>query len=256
MSKNKNLIVAETGLTLTEEVAEFFTNNASVGSDNLSSSLPQLKVTEANSKNEGVDDKRVAAGNFYYAPTKQAFKELEVSILTISRGFYALDNSEQPKPKFNQMVGGMILESNLPFVMFVSGTRLENMWNFGKDIKPLTKAKPVPVPMFALKVKLSLDEYQSQKGINHVVVYDLVKDKEGKIQIITDSELLRALRSSVDSLDDVFESFIEQKEVDKETGELLKDRVREVNQVEAEPEEGEDYLSDEEVEEATEGIPF
>jgi len=143
MTDKKDLAVAENVFLdkVDKDVKDFYKTNADIGSENLSGALPQLKVTEANSKNEGADGQFTKPGTFYYAPTKESFDELDVSIMTISRGFYALDNSKEPKPKFTQLVGGLILENQQPFIMFVSGTRLQRMWDFGKRLSPLRKAK-------------------------------------------------------------------------------------------------------------------
>lgn len=224
----KAIVNKEVGLTVPSHLADFYKNNASVGTENLSAVLPQLKVTESNSKNVDENGNRTKAGTFYYSPTKQSFEELRVSIMTISRGFYAMDNGETPKPKFTQLVGGMLLDSMQPFVMFVSGTRLQNMWNFGKEIKPYTRNKQMPVPMFGFEVNLTLKETETNFGINHVVVYSLAR-KEDQIQVIADEDAVNMIRGNVDSLEDMFESFIDQKEVDKVTGRLVKDEVIQVD---------------------------
>lgn len=218
MKKSKDLVTVSGGLSIPADLADFYKDNAGVGSENLAGSIPQLKVTESNSQNEGLDGQHVAAGQFYYSPTKEAFLSTRVSIMAISRGFYALDNQKDPKPKFTQLLGGMMLDSLQPFVMFVSGTRLQNMWNFGKEIKPFTKQ----VPMFSFDVELGLEKVKTDYGTNHVVTYEVKRDDQGQIQLIADRELLNMLRNGVESVQDMFDSFIEQKEVDRETGELLK----------------------------------
>jgi hypothetical protein len=222
--KNQDLVTVSGGVAVEGAVADFFKNNARVGAENLSSSMPQLKITESNSENEGADGQLVPAGKFYYSPTKEDFEKLKVSIMTISRGFWAMDNSKTPKPKFTQLVGGMILDTLQPFVMFVSGTRLQNMWNFGKEIKPFTSNKQSPIPMFAFEVVLGLEKVKTDFGMNHVVSYKLVRNDKNQLVLISDLELLSMIRNSVDKVEGMFESFIEQKEVDRYTGELIGSR--------------------------------
>jgi len=224
MTKPTDLVTVSGGIAVSGNVADFFKNNAQAGSENLSAALPQLKVTEGNSQNEGTDGQYVAAGQFYYSPTKEAFKEIRASIMTISRGFWAMDNSDSPKPKFTQLVGGMMLDTLQPFVMFVSGTRLQNMWNFGKEIKPFTSNKQTPVPMFAFEVLLGLDKNKTNYGVNHIVTYKVVRNEKNQVVLISDLEVLNLLRNGIDQLESTFESFIEQKEVDRNTGKLLKDQ--------------------------------
>lgn len=260
MAKAKDLVTVSGGLSVPADLAEFYKENAGVGSENLGGSIPQLKVTEANSQNEGVDGQYVAAGQFYYSPTKEAFKQARVSILAISRGFYALDNQKEPKPKFTQLVGGMMLDTLQPFVMFVSGTRLQNMWNFGKEIKPYTKQ----VPMFSFEVTLGIERVQTDFGTNHVVTYKLTRDDKNQIQLIADRELLSMLRNGVEGVQDMFESFIEQKEVDRNTGKLLKDQDNFVDTVhetmgaedEQMQEPPEDYSNDNTADGIADDIPF
>lgn len=223
------LVKLDNGLQVPAEAMEFYKQNADVGSENLGQSIPQLKVTEANSQNEQSDGQFAPAGTFYYTPTQEVFKSLRVSVLTISRGFYALDNSDDPKPKFTQLMGGMILDGMKPFVMFVSGTRLNNMWDFGKKIRPLTKNKQYPIPMFSMQVDISLERYQSNHGVNHVVKYDLVKNDKGYVDLITDVETLNFIRAGVDQVEEMFASFIDSKEVDKESGRLLSEMREDVH---------------------------
>jgi hypothetical protein len=179
-----------------------------------------LKVTEALSKNELEDGTRAVAGQLYYSPDKVAYNSLHASILTISRGFYAMDNGQVPKPKYTVLLGGMILSTLKPFVMFVSGTRLQNMWDFGKVIKPLTKQ--AGIPMFALEVELSTEMVENAAGQeSHVVKYELSRNAEGQIIVITDTELLAMLRDGIDKIDEMFANFIERKEVDRYSGNLV-----------------------------------
>src|SRR5690606_38240546 len=150
------------------------------------------------------------------------------------RGFYALDNQEDPKPKFTQLMGGMMLDTMQPFVMFISGTRLENMWNFGKEVKPFTKQ----VPMFSFEVELGTEKNKTKYGMNHIVTFTVKRDSKGQVQLLADRDVLSILRNGVAQVEDMFASFIQQKEVDRNTGELLSEKQsREVyNAVAGEPE--------------------
>lgn len=221
MTKDKALATVEVqGVSVAPEVADFFKSNADVGSNNLGGSIPQLKITEANSQNEMNDGQYAPAGTLYYMPTKETFEAVDVSIITTSRGFYALDNQKDPKPKFTQLVGGMLLDSMQPFVMFMSGTRLQGLWDFGKEIKPFTKSKTSPIPMFAIKVALVPRRVTTNFGVNHVIDFKVSKS-DGKLLVVNDIELLTMLRNGAEQLEDTFDSFIRLKEVDRETGKPL-----------------------------------
>ena len=238
------------GAEVLPEVIDFFKVHANAGSANLAGSLPQLKVTEALSKNKLTDGKLAEAGSFYYAPSQESFKELEVCVMTISRGFYAMSNDQVPVPKFIQLMGGMIVDSMQPFIMFFSSTRLENLWNFGKEIRPMTKNKKAPIPMFSLLVKLTTEKrVNDKKQESHVVKFELLKDKEGNVKFIDDLEFLSAIRAGVDSAEEMIDNFIDKKEVDRATGEVISEsldreeaRVETVVPGEAEPETPKDKI--------------
>lgn len=220
MAKSKDIAKIESApLAFSGEIADIFKQNASVGTENISSAMPQLKITEGNSHNEGVDGEDVPPGTLYYSPTKEIFKELDISVMTISRGFYALDNQETPKPKFTQLVGGIMLDTMQPFIMFVSGLRLENLWNFGKEINPYTKSKNNPIPMFAFKVKLTLEKKEHKYGKSYIPVFDFTPSPEG---IISDVDVLKTLVAGVEKVEEMFDGFIKDKEVDKNTGQPVR----------------------------------
>ncbi len=69
-------------------MAEFYRKNASVGSENISrDSLPGLKVTESNSQGLLADGSRPTIGSFYYTETKEEFKTVEISMISVSKDF-------------------------------------------------------------------------------------------------------------------------------------------------------------------------
>lgn len=234
MSKN-DLVTVSNGLSVPADLVDFYKENAGVGSENLSGALPQLKINESNSHNEMADGQEAPAGTFFYSPTKEAFETVKVSIMVISKGFYGIQKNEDGslpkrddgsiKTDFTQLVGGMILESQQPFVMFVSGTRLQKMWDFGKEIKPFTKQ----VPMFSFEVELGLEKQKQGSRVWHIVTYKVTRDAKGQIQLLGDREMLAMLRAGVDSMKDMFDGFIEQNEVDRYTGMPLKQNVVESN---------------------------
>lgn len=226
-TREESLSIALTQLD--PAVKALFQQNAGVGLEHSSGlALPQLKVSEANSQNILSDGTRSKPGNFYYAPTQQEFTELTVSILAVSRGFYTVGKDLEgemkrwpdgsPATRFNQLVGGVILDTMQPFVMFAAGTRWPNLNEFVKLINPLTKNKKLPIPMLALKVKLTLQEISTKNGFNSIVVYNLVRDEVGKIEIITQPDIVSILVLGVESVKEMFEGFIEHNAVDKVTG--------------------------------------
>lgn len=274
MTKSKDLVTVSGGLSVPADLVEFYKENAGLGSENLSGAMPQLKINESNSHNEMGNGEEAPAGTFFYSPTKEMFKTVRASIMSISRGFYGVqkdENGNLPKREdgsiktdFTQLVGGMILETTQPFVMFASGTRLQNMWNFGKEIKPFTRQ----VPMFSFEVELGLERVKQGSRVWHVVTYKVIRDANGQIQLIGDRELLAMLKQGVDSMNDMFEGFIEQNEVDRYTGVPLKEKavtdtfnavaqVEEPEQVEETmPEPTEEEMANSQAEDISDDVPF
>ena len=223
--KVKSLTVGK----VSKEVEAIFRVNADVGMENVAGMrLPQLKITESNSKNEGEDGQYVPEGNFFYSPTQKDYEKLTVSIMRISRSFYTLreptEKNPDPKPRFNQLVGGILLDTNEAFVMFAGGTRLQNLWDFGKKIRPLTKGKP-PIPMFAIQTELTLEKIETSEGWNHIVIYSPVKNKAGEIVPISDKKKVNMILASMPKLQEMFDGFIRANAIDKTTRERIGDQL-------------------------------
>jgi len=232
------------GLSVGKDVAEFYKKNAKVGFENMATeSLPTLKVTETNSKGELENGNRPKIGYFYYTKDKSEFKEIEVSIMNISRGFYVapLGKENDSGPKFQQIISGMIIEGMKPFIMYVSGKRLNPLWELGKELSPFIKSKESPVPMMAFKIILSSTQYKHEYGESHYINFNVSKNGEGNIQLITDMAKLGVIREGIDWMNESVASIIESTEVDKNTGNLIKNKTvsyEEVSNAFVDPNEG------------------
>lgn len=200
------------------ELAQLFKDNADLGSANISGELPLLKVhaTGRSSSNELLDGSEPKDGNFFYKPTHEEFENVTCHILTISRGFRALglqQNGEQ-KEVFNQIVGGVIIDENKelkPFLLYVTGLKLANLWKFGKEISKYTKAKPVPIPILALTVKLTTEKVKNTFGMSWIINFEVLKDEEGSVQVVTDTGLFQFLKDHVYTLEETIENIIKTK---------------------------------------------
>lgn len=234
------------GLQVDDETAAMFKATADVGTKNISgAALPQLKVTEHGSKkNLLANGQKAQDGSFYYSPTKESFETVMVSIVNISKGFYTAKTEADGKTLkmnpsggygfFNQLVGGVILANNMPFVMFASGSRWPALNEFCKTVKPFTKNPNTPVPMYAFKVQLTsaLKENGAGKSDNYIVNYNLVSNDKGQVMIISDKEVLKSLPKLSDEFAKMFDGFISKNEVNRETGKQLRGQVAEAVPVE------------------------
>lgn len=230
-AEKKELTTAKNELekvTQNEELSSMYNASATVGAENLGGTSPLLKIYSAGKTQEVLADGKTKPidGNFYYKPTQEEFKELNVHILSISRGFRSPgmpDKNGKAEEKFNQLVSGLIMnEDNLmPFVMYFNGKKLTPLWNFGKEVSKYTHAKPVSIPMFALTVKLTTHEEPNDYGTSWVVDFEIVKNEDGTPQLITDMGKFTFIRDSVVTMNDAMERIISVKSTEEEEPEPL-----------------------------------
>ena len=210
-----------------KELADMYNGSSKVGSENLSGSLPLLKIHASgrSTTNELLSGKEPNDGYFFYKPTQEQFEKVRCHILTISRGFRTERMNKKPgqKDTFNQLMAGVILNDNnfKPFIMFVTGKRLSPMWDFGKLAGKYTRRKPVSIPMFALTVDLSThkEKVTLDNGMSsnvHVMDFEIEKNKDGSPVLVTDSGEFQYLRDSVQGMNDMFEQIITSKEINEE----------------------------------------
>jgi hypothetical protein len=242
--KNPNAIttVEIQGIKVSAEVAQIYKETAGYGMENVSElSMPQLKVTEGNSKHRLDDGSKPAPGVLYYSPTREGLgSSIKVHLVTVSKGYWARkkDQNGNDVPngsgmyvtKFNQIVGGVLADSYRPFVMFSAGIRWKAMNDFVKSIRPFTKSKTAPIPMYAFTVELKTLEV----GDNYGVEYKIVKNGEYAALVI-DPEKLSFLQTQIDLINDMIEPFIAKNEVDRETGEYLSEMEADITPKASEP---------------------
>ena len=205
-----------------EKLAALYRENVNVGTEDLGGQSPLLKVhtTNKSTANQLADGTEPNNGWFFYKPTGEQFKEVVCHILTISKGFRAKDMNGNDK--WNQLLAGVIehqVEGKVdykPFVMYVTGTKLSKMWEFGKEAKQYTHAKPVGIPMFALSVKLTTEIVKSDFGNNWVVNFEILKNEDGTPVLVTDEGVFVYLRDSVASVQDTIASIIDAKATEEQ----------------------------------------
>lgn len=196
------------------ELSSFYTENVSVGADNLSGQVPVLKVYAAGKSNYTLGDgTKPKDGYFFYSPTKKEYKSLDTHILSISKGFQAPgmpDKNGKTELKFNQLVGGVFVDDGeyLPFIIYLTGSKLSNMWKFGKEAAVY---KAQGIPMFCLSVNLNTVEAQNNFGYSWLINFDIVKDSEGNPTLSHDLAELTFLKETVTMLEDMMKSIINAK---------------------------------------------
>lgn len=192
------------------ELAKMYTDSAKVGASNLGGELPLLKVhqTGKSTKNELSNGTEPSDGWFFYKPTGEQFETLQCHILTISRGFRAegLNNDKV----FNQIMGGVIIDGQdfKPFVMYITGKKLSQMWEFGKMASKYTHAKPIPIPMFALTVNLTTRKEENNFGKSWLIDFEILKSKDGTPVVITDPGEFQFIKDNVATVEETIEGVI------------------------------------------------
>lgn len=206
-------------LVADEELRELYRLNAGVGSEHLTGDLlPMLKVHSPGKSlnNELADGSEPNTGWFFHTKAKKQYQTIEAHVLLVSRGFYA-KGLEAKKPRvYTQLIAGMIIEDMAPFIMYVTGLKLQDLWDFGKAASQYTKNKAMPIPLFALKVRFSTYLKSHSMGKSYVVKFELVKDEKGNPAIVADKALFQILRDGVDYVEPIVESIIERGEIAKE----------------------------------------
>lgn len=203
-------------------LAKMYQDNAEVGAKNLTGELPLLKIfSTGKSTAELKDGKEPENGAFFYKPLQSQFDAVTCHVLTISRGFRAegmKDSSGKTEAKFNQVMGGVIVDGDdmLPFVMYFTGLKLSNLWEFGKEASKYTKMKPVPIPMFAMTVKMGSEQVKSDYGKVWIANFEIVKDDNGFPVVVRDPALFETLKMSVVAIEETIASLIDTKSVEEE----------------------------------------
>lgn len=199
------------------DLLKMYQESADIGAENLSGSLPYLKVhiVGKSSTNELPDGNQPNDGWFFYKPTQEQFKTVECHVLTVSRGYYAepLQKRDDGKKTFTQILAGTIIQQGryLPFFTHFTGLKLSYLWDFGKEASRYTKLRPLAIPMFALKVKLSTERIKTNNKLNPyswIIRFEIIKSEDGYSVIVTDSRLFQSLRLGVEKMEDKIETLI------------------------------------------------
>lgn len=205
-------------IDVNSELAKMYNDNASVGSENLASGLPLLKVHTVGKSSTNIlaDGGMPIDGYFFYKPSKEQYKTVQCRILTISRGFYT-PSLQDPKVKvFNQIVAGLIIDGMKPFLLFLNGKKLASMWKFGKEAAQYTRSKPVGIPMFALTINLSTHPEETKFGPTWIIDFTIEKNTDGTPKVITDPGEFQYVKDNVELIQETIEGVINGKTVVEE----------------------------------------
>lgn len=210
-----------------ESLAKLYAENSQIGAENLSQELPMLKVhTQGRStKNLLADGGKPNDGWFFYKPTAEQFEKITCHVLTISRGYRApgINDGEE---KFNQILAGVMADTQRPFLLFFTGKRLGNLWDFGKEAAQYTKAKPVPIPMFAMTVELTTRSEANKFGESWMIDFKILKGEKGFPLLVMDEGEFVFLRDQVELIQGTLDQLIASKAKEEQVDEMQPQAVR------------------------------
>ena len=210
-----------TAISQNEELAAMYRESASMGTDNLSGDMPILKIhTTGRSTNELADGSEPQNGWFYYKPTRQEFNSIDCHILSISRGFTTDKIGKPGETTYNHLLSGVMKIDGeyAPFIIYLNSAGHRNkMYAFGKQIHQYTHQRPLPIPMFALTVKLFTvqDKYEfttgdgkKMSGKSWVLEYEVQKNEDGSPVLVGDPKEFMFLKESVAKAEEIMEGII------------------------------------------------
>ena len=98
-----------------------------------------------------------------------------------------------------------------PFFIYFTGLKLSYLWEFGKEASKYTHAKPVPIPMFAMTVRLSTEKVKNSVGFSWVIKFEIVRNEENNLKLVTDPGEFQFLKDMVTGSMETVATIIEKK---------------------------------------------
>lgn len=191
MAKNKDLAIQD------KAVLAEFKDDLELGTEDIGDggALPTLKITtplSQDNKLENGEDSKV--GMIYHTELKQDFEKLKVNITYA--GEYQLPDYVTKKPKMTYILGGVMVADNSPFIAYVKGFSLQNMWDFTGEVTAIRNR--YQVPMYPLMIDLTTEKrpHDKYKAVD-VWSFNIVR-QDGVPVIETNPERRSFLKNTVE----------------------------------------------------------
>ena len=101
--------------------------------------------------------------------------------------------------------------------MYFTGMKLQNLWAFAEEASLYTKNKDLPIPMFALTVRLTTKKEVTPKGSGWVVEFKILKEEDGSPVLITNPQEFVSLKNQIESIQASIDELVDS----KSTGEVV-----------------------------------
>lgn len=215
---------AITNIEQNQELMQLYQDNALIGGENLAGSMPMLKIHSPGKSINNIllDGNAPHDGWFYHTKLRKEYEAPLVHILTVSRGFRTeiLEKDRMPggqKDRFNQLVGGVLVDELAPFVMWFNGLKWNSLKLFAQEANQFTHAKPIPTPIFALTVRLTGRKVKHNKGESPIADFEILRTPSGEPERVLDPGKFVFLRDLVLQLEEAIEVLITNKQLEEET---------------------------------------
>lgn len=198
-----------------KDLLDLYRADAAIGTEDAGESgvYPMVKITAALSKENILFDGSAShIGKLYHTELKQEFDSLKANICYIGR--FMLPDFTTKEPKLTYVVGA-VMADNRPFVMFVKGYSLQNMWQFLGEVGTLRNR--FQIPMYPLSVTISSVErpHEKFKSVN-VFKFSIERTKDGIPTLESDFNRASALKELASKFKEVAVTMTRSEEVPDE----------------------------------------
>lgn len=203
------------------ELAMLFNKNADLGSEELDGGRAQLKIHTTNKSKGHVlfNGEEPNNGWLFDTGTQQQYQTVDAHVLAVSRGFKAKGMEEEGIDaglKFNQVMMIVLLQDDGslsdPLLVYLSGGKLNNLWEFGKEAKKFTKARPQAIPLFALLTKIGVEKWTHDFGSSFRFTFNLQYNELGHPLMVKNMEIAKELASGAERATKILKDLADSKD--------------------------------------------
>lgn len=161
---------------------------------------PMVKITAGLSKeNILANGKKSEIGKLYHTELKQDFDSIPANICYVGKFMLPDFNTKELKQTY---VVGAVMEDNSPFVMFIKGFSLQNMWQFLGEVGNIKKR--YKLPMYPLKVVVESVQRPHEKfGNVDVFKLSIQRTEDGVPNLEIDINRAQSLKALTEKFKEV-----------------------------------------------------
>lgn len=161
---------------------------------------PMVKITAGLSKeNILASGKKSEIGKLYHTELKKDFDSINAHICYVGKFMLPDFTTKEPKQTY---VFGAVMDDNSPFVMFVKGFSLQNVWQFVGEVGNIRNR--YKLPMYSLKVVIESVQRPHEKfGNVDVFKFSIQRNQDGIPHVETNFERAQSLKALTEKFKEV-----------------------------------------------------